>query len=56
MPVQELEQEPTAEGVVDQSPLFDGIESIKGCKCPDRVDGLTYAIAEAVLGHQCLGE
>jgi hypothetical protein len=39
----------------DQSPLFDGIESIKGCNLPMH-NGIANTIAEAVEGHQCLGE
>jgi hypothetical protein len=55
MAVQDLKQDDSSEGIVDQSPVFAGIESIKGCEGPG-VDGLANAIAEAVEGHRCLGE
>jgi hypothetical protein len=53
MVVHDLAQDDSTDGIVDQSPVFSAIDSIKGCGGPP-TDGLTLAIAAAVEGHRCL--
>ena len=55
MKVRDENQGPREDLIIDTTPVFDAIELIKGCNLPG-TDGFAHAIAEAVLGHQCLGE
>ncbi len=55
MAVRDENQGPREDLIIDTQPVVDAIDAIKGCKLPDTA-GFTNAVAEAVLGHQCLGE
>ena len=55
MKVRDENQGPREDLIIDTSPVVDAIDAIKGCNLP-ATDGFAHAVAEAVLGHQCLGE
>ena len=55
MAVHDLEQDDFSEAIVDQTPVFAGIELIDECNLPMH-NGIVNTIAEAVLGHRCLSK